>query len=403
MKANNVGGVHVRDSDVQLYGDSLKDKVVHLVVTGGIAAVETVRLARELRRHGAEIMVTMTSEATKIISPLAVGWATGSKVNTGWSSHLPGLDTPDIVLVAPATRNTLSKICAGVMDDPAMMAITAASGAGKTILLVPSMHDDLFDDAVTREMIESVKSIGYKVLISPSEEGRRKQPPPSNIVRFAAAKINENLPNRANIAVIYGATESSIDPVRVISNKSSGKTGIHISDYLERMGHEVTRISGVVETAASQSDINARTPQEMVDAVGAVMSKSMPDVWIVAAAVLDFQPVNPLTEKMSSSERPAPINLKPSPRLIESIRSSNPDARIISFKLESRIEVSELISRARSHMKRCESDAVVANLLENIDGPGPRAHLVMRDNVYEISDLKHLCKSIESMISSWME
>ena len=403
MKANNVGRVHVRDSDVQLYGDSLKDKVVHLVVTGGIAAVETVRLARELRRHGAEIMVTMTSEATKIISPLAVGWATGSKVNTGWSSHLPGLDTPDIVLVAPATRNTLSKICAGVMDDPAMMAITAASGAGKTILLVPSMHDDLFDDAVTREMIESVKSIGYKVLISPSEEGRRKQPPPSNIVRFAAAKINENLPNRANIAVIYGATESSIDPVRVISNKSSGKTGIHISDYLERMGHEVTRISGVVETAASQSDINARTPQEMVDAVGAVMSKSMPDVWIVAAAVLDFQPVNPLTEKMSSSERPAPINLKPSPRLIESIRSSNPDARIISFKLESRIEVSELISRARSHMKRCESDAVVANLLENIDGPGPRAHLVMRDNVYEISDLKHLCKSIESMISSWME
>ena len=393
----------MRDSDVQLYGDSLKDKVVHLVVTGGIAAVETVRLARELRRHGAEIMVTMTSEATKIISPLAVGWATGSKVNTGWSSHLPGLDTPDIVLVAPATRNTLSKICAGVMDDPAMMAITAASGAGKTILLVPSMHDDLFDDAVTREMIESVKSIGYKVLISPSEEGRRKQPPPSNIVRFAAAKINENLPNRANIAVIYGATESSIDPVRVISNKSSGKTGIHISDYLERMGHEVTRISGVVETAASQSDINARTPQEMVDAVGAVMSKSMPDVWIVAAAVLDFQPVNPLTEKMSSSERPAPINLKPSPRLIESIRSSNPDARIISFKLESRIEVSELISRARSHMKRCESDAVVANLLENIDGPGPRAHLVMRDNVYEISDLKHLCKSIESMISSWME
>ena len=393
----------MRDSDVQLSGDSLKGKMVHLVVTGGIAAVETVRLARELRRHGAEITVTMTSEATKIISPLAVGWATGSEVNTGWSSDLPGLDTPDLVLVAPATRNTLSKICAGVMDDPAMMAITAASGAGKTILLVPSMHDDLFDDAVTRDMIETIKSIGYKVLVSPSEEGRRKQPSPSNIVRFAAAKINENLPNRANIAVIYGATESSIDPVRVISNKSSGKTGIHISDYLERMGHGVTRISGVVETSDVQSDINARTPQEMVDAVRDVMSKSAPDVWIVAAAVLDFQPVNPSMEKMSSSDRPTPIDLEPSPRLIDYIRSSDSDARIISFKLESGIETEELISRARSHMKRCESDAVVANLLENLDGPGPRAHLVTKNDVDEISDLEHLCISIESIVSCWME
>lgn len=377
--------------------------MVHLVVTGGIAAVETVRLARELRRHGAEITVTMTSEATKIISPLAVGWATGSEVNTGWSSDLPGLDTPDLVLVAPATRNTLSKICAGVMDDPAMMAITAASGAGRTVLLVPSMHDDLFDDAVTRDMIETIKSIGYKVLLSPSEEGRRKQPSPSNIVRFASAKINENLPNRANIAVIYGATESSIDPVRVISNKSSGKTGIHICDYLESMGHSVTRISGVVETSGVQPDINARTPQAMVNAVRGVMSKSKPDVWIVAAAVLDFQPVNPSIEKISSSELPAPIDLEPSPRLIESIRSNDSDAKIISFKLECGIEIGELITRAKSHMERCESDAVVANLLENLEGPGPRAHLVTKNNVDEISDLEHLCKSIESTVSSWMD
>ena len=393
----------MRDSDVQLSGDSLKGKMVHLVVTGGIAAVETVRLARELRRHGAEIIVTMTSEATKIISPLAVGWATGSEVNTGWSSDLPGLDSPDLVLVAPATRNTLSKICAGVMDDPAMMAITAASGAGKTILLVPSMHDDLFDDAVTRDMIETIKLIGYEVLVSPSEEGRRKQPSPSNIVRFAAAKINENLPNRANIAVIYGATESSIDPVRVISNKSTGKTGIHISDYLERLGHGVTRISGIVENSEVQSDINARTPQQMMDAVRDVMSKSMPNVWIVPAAVLDFQPANPSMEKMSSSEPPSPIDLEPSPRLIEYIRSSDPDARIISFKLENGIEVAELIARARSHMKRCESDAVVANLLENLEGPGPRAHLVTENDVDEISDLENLCISIERIVSGWME
>ena len=106
---------------------------------------------------------------------------------------------------------------------------------------------------------------------------------------------------------------------------------------------------------------------------------------------------------MTSSERPEPIVLEPSPRLIESIRSSNPDSRIISFKLESGIEVEELISRARSHMERCESDAVVANLLENLDGSGSRAHLVTRDDVNEIPDLENLCKSIESIVSYWME
>ena len=133
----------MRDSAVSVVGSSLSGRGIHLVVTGGIAAVETVRLARELRRHGATITVTMTDEAKKIITPLAVGWATGTRVNVGWSSALPGLEVPDLVLVAPATRNTLSKISSGVMDDPAMMAVAAASGAGRPILLVPSMHDDL--------------------------------------------------------------------------------------------------------------------------------------------------------------------------------------------------------------------------------------------------------------------
>ena len=393
----------MRDSDVLLSGDSLEGKTVHLIVTGGIAAVETVRLSRELRRHGAEIIDTMTSEATKIITPLAVGWASGREVNTDWSSDLPGLDTPDIVLVAPATRNTLSKICAGVMDDPAMMAITAASGAGKKIILVPSMHDDLFDDAVTKDLITNIKSLGYKVLISDSEEGRRKQPSPSKIVRFVSSTVHENLPNRAKIAVIYGSTEAPIDPVRVISNRSTGRTGHKISDYLERRGHNVCRISGVVEGEGMVPDISARTPQEMVTAVRQVISNYNPDVWVVAAAILDFQPKDPLTEKMTSSEPPGIIVMEPSPRLIETIRKIDPHGKIISFKLETEIDNLELISRAKSHMERFDSDLVVANLLENLDGSGTRAHLVMADTVIEIPDLEQLCRALNSIISGWME
>ena len=225
----------MRDSAVRITGSSLAGKTVHLVVTGGIAAVETVRLARELRRHGASIMVTMTDEATKIITPLAVGWATGSQVNVGWSSDLPGLEVPDIVVVAPATRNTLSKISAGVMDDPAMMAISAASGAGRPILLVPSMHDDLFDDPVTQELLGTMRGMGHHILTSPSEEGRRKQPLPEVIVRRVCNLANGDRSGLCDVAVFYGATSSNIDPVRVITNTSSGRTGFMVSDHLERM------------------------------------------------------------------------------------------------------------------------------------------------------------------------
>ena len=150
----------------------------------------------------------------------------------------------------------------------------------------------------------------------------------------------------------------------------------------------------MVEGVGAVPDIIARTPQEMVSAVGEVISKFTPDVWIVAAAILDFQPKNYLTEKMTSSEPPGPVALEPSPRVIETIRKIDPNGKIISFKLETEIDDLELISRAESHMERFDSDLVVANLLENLDGAGPRAHLVMSDTVTEISDLEQLCRAL---------
>ena len=112
-----------RDVDVVSHGNSLEGKRRLLGITGGIAAVESVRLGRELRRHGAEIHVIMTKAATKVITPLAVSWATQSPVDVEWSGDMPQLDGFDAILVAPATRNTLSKHANGVMDSPLSMAI----------------------------------------------------------------------------------------------------------------------------------------------------------------------------------------------------------------------------------------------------------------------------------------
>ena len=392
----------MRDSAVSVVGSSLSGRGIHLVVTGGIAAVETVRLARELRRHGATITVTMTDEAKKIITPLAVGWATGTRVNVGWSSDLPGLEVPDLVLVAPATRNTLSKISSGVMDDPAMMAVAAASGAGRPILLVPSMHDDLFDDPVTQDLLSTMREKGHHVLTSPSEEGRRKQPAPEVIVRRTCALVNGGRPGSSRVAVFYGGTSSNIDPVRVISNTSSGRTGFLVADHLERMGHDVTTVVGTTTGPLDHRGISARSPADMVDAASTILADGEPDVWVLAAAVLDFEPTDMSTEKISSKSTDLKVDLRPAPRLIDHIREISPGTKIISFKLETGISQDELLDRARSHIERTGSDAVIANLLRGLKGDGPRGFMVHGETTETLESEQDLCSGIESLISGWV-
>ena len=129
-----------RDVDVVLKSRALEGRKVLLGISGGIAAVETVRLARELRRHGAEIHVIMTRAATEVISPLAVRWATQANVDVEWDGGMSQLDGYDGLLIAPATRNTLAKHVNGVMDSPLAMAMAAAAGNGTPTMAVSYTH-----------------------------------------------------------------------------------------------------------------------------------------------------------------------------------------------------------------------------------------------------------------------
>ena len=133
------------DTGVERLGDSLEGRRVVLGVSGGIAAVDTVRLARELRRHGADVLTVMSEAAQRIITPLAVEWATDGAVLTDWSSGMNQLDDVDGVLVAPATRNTLAAHVHGLQGGPLMMALSVARSRGTPIMAVPSMHQDLGD------------------------------------------------------------------------------------------------------------------------------------------------------------------------------------------------------------------------------------------------------------------
>ena len=393
----------VKDADVKTHGRSLAQRRVLLLVTGGIAAVESVRLSRELRRHGAALSIMMTGEAEKIITPLALSWASGTEALTGWEHEMAQLDEYDAVLVAPATRNTISKHIHGVIDSPVTMALSAARGNQTPTLFVPSMHSDLFDDPVTSELIDRLREEGSSVLHSEQEEGRRKQPDAVTIVAELCNLVNSSMPNRKIVAISLGANRAPIDSVRAIQNASSGSTGWTIAQHLHRMGHTVICIAG---KTSMQPDFElpdvrrAGSPDDMLAAsLELARSDTKPDAWIHSAAVLDYF-AEPLSGKKASGNENWDISLAPGPKHIAELAPLVEGARRIGFKLETEVPVEVLVDRAMHQIERYGVDAVVANLKEEVhDSDSPRGRIVLPDgSVRELLDDIELCEAIESLL-----
>ena len=393
----------VNDADVEFRGRSLANRRVLLIVTGGIAAVESVRLSRELRRHGAVITILMTSEAEKIITPLALSWASGTSALTGWNHEMAQLDDYDAILVAPATRNTISKHIHGLMDSPATMALSAARVTDTPILFVPSMHSDLFDDPVTSEHITALRDEGSAVMFDELREGRRKQPDAVSIVAELCNLVNSELPDRKVVAITLGANRAPIDAVRAIQNASSGSTGWTIAQHLHRMGHRVICIAGKTSVAPEFPLPDVRrggSPNEMLAvSLEVATSEPKPDAWIYSAAVLDYF-AEPLSEKKPSGDKSWDISLIEGPKHISEIAPFVSGARRIGFKLETGVSVEVLIDRARQQIERYGVDAVVANLKEEVhDKESPRGRIVLPDGTVKVmSDDTELCEAVESLL-----
>ena len=392
-----------KDADVETHGRSLAQRRVLLLVTGGIAAVESVRLSRELRRHGAALSIMMTGEAEKIITPLALSWASGTEALTGWEHEMAQLDEYDAVLVAPATRNTISKHIHGVIDSPVTMALSAARGNQTPTLFVPSMHSDLFDDPVTSELIDRLREEGSYVLHSDQEEGRRKQPDAVAIVAELCNLVNSSMPNRKIVAISLGANRAPIDSVRAIQNASSGSTGWTIAQHLHRMGHTVICIAGKTSMKPDFGlpDVRrAGSPDDML-AVSLELARSdtKPDAWIHSAAVLDYF-AEPLSGKKASGDENWDISLAPGPKHIAELAPLVEGARRIGFKLETEVPVEVLVDRAMHQIEHYGVDAVVANLKEEVhDSESPRGRIVLPDgSVRELLDDIELCEAIESLL-----
>ena len=356
-----------------------------LCVTGSVAAVETVKLAREFRRQGHSVKAFMTKEATKIIHPNALEFATGQEVVlelTGKIEHVK-YSQADLILVAPATANTISKFAYRISDNPVNTLLITAYGHDTPIVFVPSMHDSMYD--AVSENVAKLKEDGIVFLNPRLDEGKAKFPAIGDIVLESIRTVNldrvkKNLTDDSldeseiedlnmemlskiagsNVLISLGGTFEEIDPIRGISNRSSGKMGLELAKEAYKLGanlkilaahHEVEipKVFDVID-AKSSSVMSEKTIELVPDF----------DVFIATAAVSDFAPIVKEDYKISSSLNLS-LEFEPVAKIIHQIKKINPDIFLVGFKAEYNIPEERMIQCAKTQMQDAGTDLVVAN------------------------------------------
>ena len=394
-----------QDIDVEMISDTLVGHKVLVGISGGIASVDSVRLLRELRRHGAELIVIMTHSAQEIISPLAIQWASQSIIITDWESDMGQLELVTSVLDCPATRNTIASHLHGIMDSPLQMALSAARGRGIPTLFVPSMHESLSDDPVTKELCDQLIDNGSDVFWGQYEEGRMKQPSVVDIVAKLAHIINSRDDYRKRIVITLGSTKCPIDSVRWIQNTSSGKTGLDIANYLFRQGHDIIIVAGDTKVSFPKyfdEVIYESDPNIMLQSLISIAhSNRQIDAWIHCAAVLDYVPIETSDIKIKSGDEEWIIKLVPSTKHIQELGPVTNGSNRIGFKLESNYTDDELISSAITMMEKYDLNGVVANHLKSIQSNQNRAFWVDKEGqVTPLNDNLTLAKVIHNHITA---
>lgn len=385
----------------------LEDVNVALGVTGSIAAVKTVELAHELRRQGASVRGVMSSSAQGILHPWAVEFATDRPVVTEITGDVEHVELcgregwADVFLIAPATANTVGKIAGAIDDTPVTTCATTALGAGVPVVIAPAMHEPMYDHPGVLDAIERVEQWGVEFVDPRVEERKAKIASEEAIVLDVARSVDDQPLAGDHVVVTSGATAEPIDPVRVLTNRSSGRTGRSVARACYVLGAEVTLVHGVVgpHPPSSTPDdptfgagspvpyaeyVPVETAQEMLDATEAAVEDA--DALVAAAAVGDYTP-EPQDRKLRSGQELA-LDLDPTPKLIDAVRDRRPELPIVGFKAETSDSDEAMIEAARDILERVDLSFVVANDAEVMGADRTRVLLVDADREDPIEGTK---------------
>ena len=335
---------------------------VALGVSGSIAAVKVVELAHELRRHGASVRAVMTPAATDIVHPWAVDFATDEPVVTeitGDVEHveLCGRDGwADVLLLAPATANTAGKVAAAVDDTPVTTCATTALGAGVPVVMAPAMHEPMYDHPGVLAALDTLAAWGVTFADPRIEEGKAKIAAEPTVLTEVARATTSDALSGTHVVVTAGATKERIDPIRILTNRASGKTGRAVARACYVRGADVTLVQDGPEVPYADV-VSVETADEMIDACREAAVTA--DALVSAAAISDFT-ADAVDEKIRSGS-PLSVDLQPTPKLLDSVREANSDLPLVGFKAETSGDDAAMVAEAERIRDRVGLAFVVAN------------------------------------------
>jgi len=353
----------------------LEGKKILLGVCGSIAAYKSATLVRLLVKAGAEVRVVMTPDATNFITPLTLATLSKNpvgfedfKADTGeWNNHVELGLWGDLMLIAPASANTMAKMAGGLVDN----LLTAVYLSAKCpVYFAPAMDLDMWKHDATQHNITTLRSFG-NILIAPGSgelasglvgEGRMAEP--EEIAEFLSADIKHKSPLAGRkILVTAGPTYEAIDPVRFIGNHSSGKMGFALADELATLGAEVTLIAGPTAQKSRQRSVNRidiTSAAHMLEQCLLYYAKA--DACVMCAAVADYTPLNVSPQKIKKQEAEISIELKKTTDILKTLGELKREGQVlVGFALETENEVENAIGK----LNRKNLDLIVLNSLND--------------------------------------
>lgn len=387
---------------------ALSGKSIVLGVTGSIAAVKTVELARELIRHGADVYGVMSEAATEIIHPYTLHYATGHDVITKLMGNIEHVEflgmegSADLFIIAPCTANTLNKIAGGVSDTPVTAFATTAFGSGIPIIVVPAMHETMYKNPILIANRDKLRKLGVTVLGPRFDEGLAKIVSTEDIILAVEHVLSPKKLAGKRILITGGPTIEPIDPIRILTNRSSGRTGIELAKEAYKQGAEVTLVhSKELNLEEGIKEVKVETAREMIDTCVTELREGKEkeegyDVLVSSAAISDFTADSSETKILSGED--FYLHLVPTGKLIDEVKREFPELVIVGFKAETNVSEEELIRKAREKMDDHNIEMVVANDVGN-GGIGTEENevYIIRKGA-EDAGVKHV-KGVKSLIA----
>ncbi|WP_341502678.1 bifunctional phosphopantothenoylcysteine decarboxylase/phosphopantothenate--cysteine ligase CoaBC [Gallaecimonas sp. GXIMD4217] len=347
----------------------LQDKKILLGISGGIAAYKCAELTRRLKDRGAEVRVVMTRGAKEFITPLTLQAVSGNPVGDSLldpaaeaaMGHIELAKWADAILVAPASADIIAKLAAGMADD---LLTTLALASAAPLAVAPAMNQQMYKAAATQANLQTLASRGVQ-LFGPGagsqacgDVGPGRMLEPLELIEHLEALFVEPLLAGRHLVITAGPTREALDPVRFLSNHSSGKMGFALAAAARELGAQVTLIAGPVAlaTPAGVERIDVESAQDMHQA--ALAAAATADVFIGCAAVADYRPVASADDKIKKTKDAMTVELVRNPDIIADVATGrHRPALVVGFAAETR----DVLAYARDKLKRKKLDLIAAN------------------------------------------